>query len=412
MNNITAFEHDWIYVGEGENELKYSEFKSLERFFKYSKTDMFTIGNKAVKFKQYVGVLKVGETYIKVLPKIGQSHKGDWERLLFEMIINNKQIPKRFQSSIFSLNNNIIDIYIWELVREVESIFRTEIRKGYNLRSKNSTSIKGKINFTKDVTVNHSDKSKKYIIYEEFNNNILENCIIYSAVVRAMSLTVNPHLIDALKEFELLFDLRDVKTINYKKILRYRPNFNRNNVKYKNAIELSRVIILGENPDGVGVDTSVVSFLFDMNKLYEDYVYNLLKKQLTQKGISVKREIREFWENKRIKPDIVIRNGKKTFVLDTKWKDVALKGVSDGDLKQMYIYNLYWNCSEAVLLYPSGDIHSKKVGGYREAAFMSERNIHSSFKCSTYEIPLFDSEGKVAPHLTLEPILKFIQLNN
>lgn len=59
-----------------------------------------------------------------------------------------------------------------------------------------------------------------------------------------------------------------------------------------------------------------------------------------------------FWENSKIKPDIIIKNGDKSFILDTKWKD-NLKKPSDGDLKQMFAYNIYWKSPQAYILYPA-----------------------------------------------------------
>lgn len=57
----------------------------------------------------------------------------------------------------------------------------------------------------------------------------------------------------------------------------------------------------------------------------------------------------KFWEEKIIKPDIVITktemiNNEKVeshFIIDTKWK-IKEYAEPEDDLKQMYVYNMYW----------------------------------------------------------------------
>lgn len=66
----------------------------------------------------------------------------------------------------------------------------------------------------------------------------------------------------------------------------------------------------------------------------------------------------KFWENKSIRPDIVLkkRNSEENqlnIVLDTKWKVMHDNNPSDADLKQMYAYNHYFSCSKSYLLYPN-----------------------------------------------------------
>lgn len=59
------------------------------------------------------------------------------------------------------------------------------------------------------------------------------------------------------------------------------------------------------------------------------------------------------WNGINIRPDIVIEKGKETFIIDTKWKNIKANKPSTADLRQMYVYNEYWNSSKAMLLYPS-----------------------------------------------------------
>lgn len=58
-----------------------------------------------------------------------------------------------------------------------------------------------------------------------------------------------------------------------------------------------------------------------------------------------------------LRPDIVIRKGDKTVILDTKWKRLYKSeknnyGISQEDMYQMYAYSKKYKTSEVWLLYP------------------------------------------------------------
>ena len=65
-----------------------------------------------------------------------------------------------------------------------------------------------------------------------------------------------------------------------------------------------------------------------------------------------------FWWNsqtnysKKIRPDIIISKNFKTVVVDTKWKIVDDSNPSDNDLKQMFVYSLFWDADRSIILYP------------------------------------------------------------
>jgi 5-methylcytosine-specific restriction enzyme subunit McrC len=64
---------------------------------------------------------------------------------------------------------------------------------------------------------------------------------------------------------------------------------------------------------------------------------------------------KSFWKNQNgrhivLEPDLVIKKGDRTIVLDTKWK--YRKGTSPEDVRQMYAYGVYFQSHAAYLLYP------------------------------------------------------------
>jgi 5-methylcytosine-specific restriction enzyme subunit McrC len=102
----------------------------------------------------------------------------------------------------------------------------------------------------------------------------------------------------------------------------------------------------------------MLALLFDMNSLWEEYILIRLKQVAEENGFKVYgQNSKEFWKNISIRPDIVLEReiGKtiESFIIDTKWKNIDNSEPSTNDLRQMYVYNEYWDSKKAMLLYPS-----------------------------------------------------------
>lgn len=153
-----------------------------------------------------------------------------------------------------------------------------------------------------------------------------------------------------------------------------RLTYDRKAERFKEAILISKMLLLNYRPDIKGGSENVIAILFDMNKLWEEFVYRRLKKEETIFNITVHRQqSANFWKadgsyrSKTIRPDIVIKHADETIVLDTKWKILQDLTPSDEDLKQMFVYNLYWDCDRSVLSYPASSVNSN-CGQYYDYA--------------------------------------------
>ena len=114
------------------------------------------------------------------------------------------------------------------------------------------------------------------------------------------------------------------------------------------------------------------ALLFDMNLLFESFVYSYLKKSSNFQDIkSQDRTHHLAYENGigrfRLKPDIVINGGK--IIADTKWKilseDKSYNGVLQDDMYQLYAYGTkYDNCEKIYLIYPFDELIIKNSYNY------------------------------------------------
>ena len=143
------------------------------------------------------------------------------------------------------------------------------------------------------------------------------------------------------------------------------------------AIKLAKLLLLHSVPNRIGTGDKILALMFDMNKLWEEYVYIMLYRNL--KGYEVRaQEIMRFWQQengtyKTIRPDLVVRqNNNVVAILDTKWK-CPDDTPSDGDLHQMFVYSKMFKTNKVALIYPSTGNDSP-----RYARFMDDHTNRAS----------------------------------
>ena len=189
--------------------------------------------------------------------------------------------------------------------------------------------------------------------------------------------------------------------------------YDRNTERYRRAIQLARLIILHYSPDLRGGQEHVVAILFDMNKLFERFIFVQLRRAETlfaTHDLRISGQVRqEFWSSKSIRPDVVATfkkdMGKRSVILDTKWKVPKNDQPSDEDLKQMYVYNLQLGGCSSVLAYPGAGRHQIVT---EHPYARSESFPAHEHTCGTYFIDLFDENNQLRKDIGAELIQKAI----
>jgi 5-methylcytosine-specific restriction enzyme subunit McrC len=135
----------------------------------------------------------------------------------------------------------------------------------------------------------------------------------------------------------------------------------RKTAPYETVLEIARLIILNYAPNISSGTENMLALLFDMNKLWEEYILVRLKQFAEQKGVEVYgQSSKGFWNGMSIRPDIVLMkkdNQDEILIIDTKWKNIDYSEPSIHDLRQMYVYNEFWKSTKSLLLYPSPNTH-------------------------------------------------------
>src|SRR5690606_5588674 len=94
-------------------------------------------------------------------------------------------------------------------------------------------------------------------------------------------------------------------------------SFNRKTHTYKKAIEIARLLLLQYHPDVRSGKNNVLALMFDMNRLWEKFVYVSLRKHKPEHTTITAQAPKSFWRSEpgshsKIKPDIVINKNTET----------------------------------------------------------------------------------------------------
>ncbi len=361
-NRITVFEHQSLKP-VGNNNFKDHHLEALQRYFGEKGTNYFTLINNGVKFNQYVGVIQVGELIIEVLPKTDKAENVDWRKLLIGMIraIGTIKVFSTGTANLKIKSNSVLDLYFELFISEVEQLIHAGLIQQYRRYEENRASLKGKLNFQKQIQQNVIHKERFFVNHHAYDQNNVYNQIIFEALKVIRELNTSSSLQNRIGALFLAFpELSNIK-VNEATFLKL--NFNRKSEPYRESINIARLILLNYHPDLSKGQNNVLALLFDMNALWERFVLNSLR-QFAPDNFKITGKVRKpFWHPETgnsafIEPDIVIENNGLTYILDTKWKVLNDNRPSDDDLKQMFAYTKYYKSKYTALVYPDSGIKS------------------------------------------------------
>jgi 5-methylcytosine-specific restriction enzyme subunit McrC len=393
-NLIQVFEYQKLRFDSTENDFTKSHFNAMVKFNEKNDNKYYTIIHKGIKFNNYVGVIQIGGLTLEILPKADKENheiekqKKTWQNVLLNMlkVCNHIKVDNISETALKKRYNSILDVYLEMYLNEIEGLINSGLIKKYRRVQNNQLALKGKLVFTKNIQKNTVHKERFYCEHQVFDNNHLLHQILYKGLV-ILDGFIAPNLRDKLNR--VLYHFSDFKKANINATHFFKIVPNRKTEPYNKAIDIAKMIILNYSPNLNSGSDNMLTLLFDMNKLWEEYVYKILNKNKPN-GFSVSpQNSTKFWERKRIKPDIVIKNSiGKTIIIDTKWKIINTYKPSDDDLKQMFAYNLFWEAEKSMLLYPKVNQDDSVFGNYHHIPTEKEVN-----QCKIGFIEIIDKKG-------------------
>jgi 5-methylcytosine-specific restriction enzyme subunit McrC len=375
MNSIDVFEHGRLLIGE--QGFKQSHWDAFVKLNTIHNNEYFDVLHNGLRFKQYVGVIQVDGLLVHIHPKADKDDSNDkWKDVLLQMLkacgkvkaqtAGNAQLKKQ--------HVNLLEVYFEYFLKEVDQLIHNGLVKKYRNETSNVKALKGKLDFAGNIRHNLIHKERFYTTHQIYDTNHKLHQILSCALDIVGQFTNATRLNDKCKRTQMAFP--EVDKIKPSLQLLESIEINRKTAPYERAFELAKLIILNYSPDINHGQQKMIALLFDMNVLWEEYVLRSLKKHAEkyteEKWEITGQESKTFYGSQRtIRPDIVLRKGDETIIIDTKWKRPTNKVASIEDLRQMYAYGRFWNTDKLVLLYPGENFDS----GYK---YYPNQNDHES----------------------------------
>lgn len=412
-NRVQVFEHGTLAVGEKGFSAR--QFDALVRYNDRHGCAYFKVGHNRLHFRNFVGVVQVGDLAIEILPKLDSEtspDKGKWQRALLQMLRQSGllTVESAPEADLHLRRSPLVDVYLDAFLTEVEHLAHAGLAKRYRLTEGNLYKLKGRIQFAQQMRRNLLHRERMFTAHQIYDRDNAFNRVLKCAVSIVERLTGRPSL--AARASASLLSFEDVANIRIIAETFDRLTYDRNTERYRRAIQLARLIILNYSPDLRGGQEHVVAILFDMNKLFERFIFVQLRRaepHYAARGLRMSGQVsKRFWSSKTIRPDVVaaIQNADKSalVILDTKWKVPKDGQPADDDLKQMYAYNVHFGGHRSVLVYPMAGVH--QIGTdqpYAQSASLPTGHQHA---CATFYVNLFDSENKLRKDIGTELIKK------
>ncbi|MFF3024576.1 McrC family protein [Gottfriedia sp. NPDC057948] len=322
---------------------------------------------KVIQARNYVGIIQTKSNFqLQILPKISNNGIEDTKKTFLRMLRSLKDFPSKiFNESYLKIDRmNLYEIFINMYIQEVLNLIKKGLRSSYLSKEENINFFKGKLIVQEHIKKNLIHKERFYMRYDEFGINRPENRLIKSTLLKLQKLSTSAANIKEIRH--LLTNLEMVKpSTNYTKDFS-KVVIDRNTKDYEMLMQWSKVFLINQSFTTFSGNTTSRALLFPMEKVFESYVSQNLKRVLADLGweISVQDKGYYLFDNPRkfaLRPDIVItRDDGSRIIIDAKWKLLNNNpqknyGISQVDMYQMYAYSKKYETAEIWLLYPLSD---------------------------------------------------------
>jgi len=318
---------------------------------------------ETLQAQNYVGVIQTQDGItIEILPKIKNLDTDNSKKILIKMLKTLKKSPfKNFNiAHLKSSKMPLLDIFITMFLEELSKLIQKGIKSDYITKEENLKFLKGKLQINQQIKMNYIHKERFFVQYQEFLSNRIENKLIKTTLEFLYKKSKSNKNQQRIREFLFVFDeigiSHNIKT-DFSNL-----KLNRQMKDYEQILLWCKTFLLENSFSPYKGNDVAFALLFDMNLLFESYVYDYLKRNGNFDDITAQhREHYLAYENDsgkfRLKPDIVINHQSKTIIADTKWKILSeeknYNGVAQSDMYQLYAYGTkYEKCENMYLIYP------------------------------------------------------------
>ncbi len=350
-----------------ENELDSCNLDKLQAYLKCQNLDSaLKVTRHGIKAKSWVGVIKYKNLYLEILPKLISADANNdnkisedersiiLKNLIYMLSYTKKLDIKTNDNAKLSIEkNSFIEILIREFATSLFESLKRFTPKRYVREEENLNYLKGKIKFSENIRYNCTNQAKFYCEYDEFSENNLLNQLFLFVSTCLYNISNSSYNKKTLKFIINYYS--DISFVRFDKFKVRKIKLTRNQELFKKPFKLAKMFVEQTSVDLSKNKFENITLVWDMNKLFEEFIYEILKRQTSlsvsaQKGKRLLKNVDSKIRNTYV--DILITKPQK-IVVDTKYKELqSIKDFDNKDAFQVITYCLLHNTNKAVLIYP------------------------------------------------------------
>jgi len=339
-------------------------------------TRVLTHLRDGLRAEQVVGVVAAEGCALEILPKIeGLGEAGDdisrgkiRKRLVYMLAVaNDLDIASGSVTELGWQRDNLLEILIGLFSRKLSDAVRQGMPRRYVACADDLPALRGRLDVVRQFTALAADPGRLACRYDALSADITINQVMKAAVTQLARISQNEATQRQLRELGFVY--ADVSAVSPPSLNWAGLVFDRSSARWRELVDLARLLLGYRFQTTSGGDTRGFSLLFEMNKLFEQYVERLLKRAVVGSGLTAHgqsglryclQEIEAPYAHRfQTRPDILIKRGNETvLIIDTKWKRISARiddpkqGVAQADVYQMMAYGRIYDCPRLMLLYP------------------------------------------------------------
>ncbi len=387
QKTITLFEHRECKYKDLED--KYGFRKNhrdiLIKLYKNKKNKVFQFLDDSLKTTEQVGIVRIGDFSIEILPKIDKTSKLDAEdkesvksartNLLFLLRYAFDLSP--YENEVAAMRKKPADwfeILTFLYAKNLQEALKRGIFQNYITHEENLGVLKGKWLISQHLKINPFQKHRFYVQYDEFSpDNLLNQVLKYAAVeIRCQSMDASNR-----QQLAMLSDWMDEVTLppTLNNAVLEQIIFTRLNERFRPLFNLAKLFLEHQAIETKAGATNAFAYTFDMNKLFEKFIARFIQEHrrkilggtgyercaILEKAQGTNKYLAKDDNGRNIfmlEPDIIFKSedGTVPLIIDTKYKilndEDRKNGINQGDMYQATAYAQVFKCRRVVLIYP------------------------------------------------------------
>ena len=335
-------------------------------------------GREMVRFRNYVGLLQLADgTQIEILPKIGEPANA--RQTLLTMLRSLRNSPFRLLNArTGTARLPLWEVFITAFLDVLEPLLHQGLQRAYVASERNERFWKGQFQPARQQRENQHHAERLAVRYESLTADVPPNRILKTALLFINNRTESaPNQQRIQQALVTLAGVPSSESIAADEAATRRMS--RLFARYEPALRWAVALLNQQLPGVRAGGVAGQSLLFPMERVFEEFVAHGIRRYWPAGGTVTVQEssahlVDEHVGNPKFKlrPDILIRQEEKTFVLDTKWKQIdgdstsGNYGIDQSDLYQLYAYGKKYAATDLFLIYPTNDTFQQplSVFGY------------------------------------------------